>query len=323
MSNEITISAMLEAAASEFAIFDMGRRIVPLDKETFLSFEMARTPYPLPLQKQAWFAIIGWTPNKEDEHFIWFLKFPLDELGLLPQVARDDFLRQLMLSDDDKKSDELQPSAYGFTPRQEKMAYLHSVALQLLGKPASKYYAHAREYLSGKAGYEQWSFVGLQGITDVVVRLQEENNENLLSQALSELPDVPLQSFCAALENIPLSAPLERTVVQRLELAFEHAEEQQANLLMLFRALARTDNRALINRWALRLLKSPVGTNIELLAAVAGRCWEVLEDEGVARTFMQVLHENDAGNEGMQAILTDLFFIPAMRERLLPMMPGN
>ena len=40
--------------------------------------------------------LVFWSPTLPDKHYIWFLKFPLDEQGLLVQAARDEFLSMLL-----------------------------------------------------------------------------------------------------------------------------------------------------------------------------------------------------------------------------------
>ena len=51
MSQINGITDFLTQAGTQFKVFDMGRRIVEISKDAFLSFERSETSYPLPLQQ--------------------------------------------------------------------------------------------------------------------------------------------------------------------------------------------------------------------------------------------------------------------------------
>ncbi|WP_039960722.1 DUF3549 family protein, partial [endosymbiont of Riftia pachyptila] len=75
-----TLAELLETSGFQPSYFDMGRRVNPIDRAAFLDFECTRSPYPLPLQQQAWFAVLLAEPdNPQGEVSIWFLHLPLDE----------------------------------------------------------------------------------------------------------------------------------------------------------------------------------------------------------------------------------------------------
>ena len=126
-----TLSEFLHESGAKYRVFDMGRRVTQLTPDEFVSFEWAKTPYPYPFKQAALFGVIFWNPEKLDQHYVWFLNFPLDEQGLLKQVARDEFLKMLlervgecMLAADNGQQIQgaLKDSPYSFSPRQEKMA---------------------------------------------------------------------------------------------------------------------------------------------------------------------------------------------------------
>jgi hypothetical protein len=66
-------------------------------------------------------------------------------------------------------------------------------------------------------------------------------------------------------------------------------------------------------------LAEAYGTDIEILAAISGRCWEDLQDKDICRLFLECLANNTHGQSGFTHLLIDLLAIPGMRE---PVMQG-
>ncbi len=99
---------------------------------------------------------LGWNHESKEEHFIWFLKFPLDETGTLIGSARDSFLHGLLETlgsniqaarEGGEFTDAMGESPFGFKPKESMMAGFHAKALKTLGQPPSRFYDHARDYL--------------------------------------------------------------------------------------------------------------------------------------------------------------------------------
>ncbi len=323
MNSIQTLTDFLRSTDASFRIFDMGRRISKLSQEQFQKFERAEIPYPLPLVQHAWLGIMIWNPREAGQHQIWFLKFPLDEQGLLVQAARDDFLNRLakivgsQLLDQDGERDPLKDNPFSFTPDQEKMAAFHARATRILKQPASGYYEPAREYFSGLRGFEHWDQLGLQGIADVVARLDERGNDALLTGAIDKLPVTPLEALCAGLEHeIPghrLSSALDQRLQQELRLP-----ETTPNLVgALLRALSQSHSEEIRRQALQRVLESRFGPEIEVLAAIASRCWQELRDEQIRRLFMDRLAINSAGQQSFNLMVRDLVFVPGMREPIM------
>lgn len=319
-----TISEFLETTRTHFRVFDIGRRIVKLGKQTFEQFEAGTLPYPFPLQQQAWFAVLGWNPSEADEHFVWFLKFPLDETGCLVQPTRDDFLGHLLQSalprDEGIEAglaDAMNDSPYGFKPREQTMAAFHAKALQTLGKPPSKFYAHARDYLAGGPGYEQWAFVGIQGLADIAARIGEAELEALVVKAIPHLPAPPLQALCSCLENEPVSTAVSEALVQRIVAALTETRPDSNLISACIRGLSYSKAKGMRQEALQRVLESPMASDISLLAAIASRCWEDLHDKHLCRLFMEALASNTLGQDAFNQVVVDLLFIPGMRETVL------
>ncbi|MEH6625877.1 MAG: DUF3549 family protein [Motiliproteus sp.] len=323
MNNIQTLSDFLKSTDANFRIFDLGRRISKLSQDVFQKFEQTEIPYPLPLQQQAWLAVLIFNPKQPQQHLIWFLKFPLDEQGRLVQAARDDFLNRLaktvgsQLLNTENQEDPLKDNPFSFTPDQEKMAAFHARATCILKQPASSYYESAREYFSGVRGYEHWDQLGLQGIADLVARLDERGNESLLTKAINKLPVSPLQALCVNLEHEVISHTLSQAISERLVTAI--ADQQgDANLIAtLIRALSQSHSDDIRHNCLKMVLESNYGTDIEVLAAISSRCWKDLQDADIRRLFMDKLACNSAGQPSFNLMVRDLVFIPGMRAPIM------
>ncbi|XQW86168.1 DUF3549 family protein [Thalassotalea piscium] len=85
-----TISDLLTLSNSQYRVYDIGRKIDKITKEQFSKIEANQLPYPFPSQGHAHLALAFW--QKEAKHpYLWFVKLPLDERGLLNQGARNHF----------------------------------------------------------------------------------------------------------------------------------------------------------------------------------------------------------------------------------------
>lgn len=299
--------------------------MVRLTPQQFNQFENGVLAYPTPFQQYAWLGLLGWQEEDKSRHFIWFLKLPLDELGKINPLARDELLHYLvnqlgerLLTPDDGADSATAPTAlpHGFTPGEESMAMFHAKAAQLLGQPPSRYYSHARDYLAGKQGYDQWAFVGMQGLADVVARLQQEDNHDRLLQALPQLPSQPFGQLCRFLEHENISPELATTLINRAR-HNETSEYSHDDLVAIIRALAGCTVSQLRQNLIRQVLAEPYGTDIEILAAISGRCWEDLRDNEICRLFLERLASNTHGQSGFTHLLMDLLAIPGMRESVM------
>ena len=323
-----SITHFLQTGGFNYRVFDMGRKINHLSSEEFESIEGQKLVYPAPFQKKAWLALLFWEDGKQNEAVIWFLQFPIDELGFLKQDARDAFLIDLLEQTGKniqakqqgiQALDELKESPFAFKPNPDRLAMFHALATKELSQEPSQYYQHTRDYLSGNAGYEQWQFLGLQGIADVVARLNEDENESLLAKAIGLMPEAPLVSFCSALENVSPKGLLVEALVVKLEEILKQGANNQL-LAMLVRALSGAESESLRHEMLLVVLSSSLGRDIEVMVAVSGRAWNDLRSKSVREVFIvNLVHQNQ---RAFDAILSDLMMIPDMRELVLNEIEG-
>jgi len=90
---------------------------------------------------------------------------------------------------------------------------------------------------------------------------------------------------------------------------------------MLIRALSGAEPKALRQSVLQEVLVSPVGQDIEIIAAISGRAWNDLRDKSVLKAFIANLASQT--QMAFDAILSDLMMIPDMRELLLSEMNGD
>ncbi len=308
-----TLSQLIEQSGAQYRIFDMGRAIRKVDRETFEKFEAAQQPYPYPFQGHAWFALLFWSPQQKEEHQIWFIKFPLDEQGLLKQACRDDFIKRTIDEIAQRKAEKPQetPAAsdnpWGFTPHQDKMAAIHAKSSVAMGLGASQFYQPARAYLQAPSA--DWQSLGIQGIADFCARINEDNNETILINALPQLTPPVLAHILPLLENEEISHRLADAIVA-LNQCSQGNGSQDPNLMSAsVRALSQAKGSQL-KTFVEYCLQSPFQTNVEILVAISGRAWDVLNDETLALQFLERLARNDAGQPGFNHIIKDILYLP-------------
>ncbi len=321
-----TITEFLETTGARLRFFDMGRRVVKIARDRFLQFEQTAIPYPYPLQQQAWFALLFQDKRGQQEPLIWFLRMPLDEQGKLLQAARDDFMHRLIerigeKMQADKEGEQLesalQDNPYSFKPKDDRMAVFHARISRLLNAPPSRFYTHAQRYFAGEPGWKQWSFVGYQGIADVAARLDQEENETLVTKAITAMPTQPLIALCHCLENETLAVPVTEALLKRVEQELAQPSPDPGLLAAAIRGSACSRSQSLQQKLIHDVLSSPTGNHIEILTAVSGRAWEQLLDGTLGNLFLERLAENSAGQEAFNLCMADLLYLPGMRQPIL------
>lgn len=320
MSQVKGITDFLDQAGTQFKVFDMGRRIIEINRDDFLAFEQGEVAYPLPLQQQAWLGFVVWneqeTEDNNNELIIWFLRFPLDAAGKLTQGIRDDFILRLINkhkpTEEGAVDDETNP--YGFKPKQEHMASFHAKAAKLLGQPASSFYEHARDYFSGKPGFDQWAFVGFQGIADVAARLDQDNNAEALASAIDQLPSQPFEALAQCLEHEAIDSHISLAICKQLQTELAKAEPNANFASLCLRALSFSTDPQPLTDAIQQVLATDTGKNPEVLASISGRCWSALQNENTIALFLEALARCEEGQEFFNLVIVDLINIPGMQD---------
>ncbi|MGL5335828.1 MAG: DUF3549 family protein, partial [Enterovibrio sp.] len=181
-------------------IFDMGRRVTPIDKAQFADLEHNRAPYPYPIQKKAQFALAYW--QNAQEPWIWFVQLPLDERGLLKQIAMHGFIDLLAKAFEGANDQtEAANNPFIFTPSDDKKAIFHAKLSQALHKAPSHFYAAVQNYCDSEQNWQAWQQLGLQGIAELCVRLEEKGDQLRIIKALQNMPVTPLYALLGSLEH--------------------------------------------------------------------------------------------------------------------------
>lgn len=323
-----SISHFLQSGEFEYRVYDMGRKVWEIPNTLFTQIENQQQQFPYPFQKKAWLALMFWPKDKQQEAIIWFLKFPVDELGFLKQASRDAFLIDLLEQTGkniqakqagDKVEDTLGESPFAFKPREDRLAMFHAFATTILGQEPSQHYQYAHDYLLtkdvGGPGLEQWQFLGLQGLADVIARLQADDNEDLLSAAIAEMPQVPLSSYAQALENVEFGDELFNALTARIKTELAEDEINIALIAALIRSISSYPINQEKITVLLDVLRTPSANEIEIIAAISGRSWRDLENEGLRQAFIEKLAHQE--QMAFTAIIADLIMIPGMRDLIL------
>jgi uncharacterized protein DUF3549 len=311
------ISDFLNQAGTQFKIFDMGRRIEEINHDDFLKFEQGETSYPLPLQQQAWLGFLVWTEDKKSELVIWFLRFPLDAAGKLTSGIRDDFVLHLLNKEETQTPQQDETNPYGFKPKQEHMASFHAKAARHLAQPASSYYEHAKDYFAGKLDFDQWAFVGFQGIADIACRLDEENNAELVARSIEKIPAQPFEALAQCLEHEKIDSNITCAIANIINRELDK-DEVDANFISLcIRALSNTQDQTQLELSLNKILSTPTGTHPEVLASISGRGWLALKNTTTVNLFLEALASCNEGQEFFNLVIVDLINIPGMQQSIL------
>ncbi|WP_163392794.1 DUF3549 family protein [Enterovibrio norvegicus] len=327
MENTLSLNAIFSQANCDFVVFDLSRRVTEISNKDFIAIEENRVAYPFPAQQHAQIGIAFWQPNQSP--WIWFLKMPLDERGLLQQAALGDFIQfvaqamgsTLNKTPTEEEQEKLAANPYTFTPQDDKKAMFHAFLTARLNQPASQYYDHAQHYTSGELGWNDWQGVGLQGLADLCARMDRHNNVTRIRKSLSNLPDTPRYALLGCLEHCALPASLSDRINEQINDVLTQNEADLFLLSAYVRALSGAESTQL-QQTITQVLSYPALQHREMLIAIAGRCWHALNDNALLDTFLiAVADQKDP--TFFQQMVADLVMIPTLRPQMLSLLNGQ
>lgn len=306
----MSIFQFLSTQPVQWRVLDLGRSIRVLSAQEVEAFEHKLQPYTTPYLQHAWLAIISWNPAKDQQHSIWFLKFPLDEFNIIQPHARDAFLEHWLKTLDQPKTAEAE-APHSFKPDANRMAYFHAKALRLLEQPASQFYHAAMAYVSGDLGFENWQTLGIQGLAEFASRLDEGAHAELLAQALPLMPAQPKHALLGFLEHENPNATLSQVLLSQAKQA--SIQEQP----FWIRALSNSVERDARRDYLRQVLVDAAGLKLmEVYVTLSSRCWMDLDGE-LMLPFLDALAAEQFDPQVFEQIVLDLMTQPTLREQVL------
>ena len=302
-----TIAEILTLGGCQFKAYDLGRRVEKISRSSYLAFEQGAEPYSNPIQGHACFALVFAKPDQAQSPYIWLLKFPLDEQSKLQYAARDDFLRRVIealgndVTNSEIDSETLNNHPYAFQPSQEKLAVLNARIRKELHQPASLYYESAYEYYGHQPTEQGWQALGLQGIADLAVRLDEKEVSSGLAQQIAKLPEPAFNALAQCLEHVSLTPEVTEALA-----AFP--SEQQTPFWL--RALTGASDQRLYQLLADKLNQV---LSLDELISIAARHWRVLNTPERVLMFLEALVRSNSELAVFAALVADLNALPACR----------
>lgn len=321
-----TIGGFLRESGMKYRVFSLGRRVAQLTPESFVSFERSLAPCPQPFQKRAFLGFIFWHPENESERHVWFLKFPLDEAGMLIQSAQESFLEILSISMASSKTEgamkkpmesTLEGNPYAFMPRNDKKIAFYALAKKNLKLPPSDAYEEATAYFIGEKAPEEWQHLKLEGIADLAVRLNTTDKSLDLVRALPRVPDEPFGVLSAFWEHASPDISVVEVLAQRVAAEVEEKKPNIKRIIGWLRACSNSQAQGLVKQIVDKILSSSCGRETEILAIISGRCWEVLRYPDSCLQFVEQLAKNTTGQSVFNHIISDVIHIPGMKKPIM------
>lgn len=323
MKNIESLGDLFDMVGCDATFYDLGRRIIKITPQQAIQFDKKQQAYPFPFRQHAWLACLlkakdTSKSNTADNAVIWFIKLPLDEAGTLNLGTRDHFIKTIV----DKilhkgeaagLAEALEDSPYAFQPDQERMASFHAILAKQLGTQTSAYFDDVINYLSNhldsKADHtnnkadlissapqedEAWQSLGIQGIAELAVQVNNESYTPLIIKAIKQTPSPFVTALCHALEHQILPASVEQTLIEALL-----AEEDPRLQASYLRALSNTtlSDELLLPLFAmLGNLTECSDEQTHPITALAAKCphWLASSPQLLRIVMEKLAHRNDA-----------------------------
>ena len=320
--NMNTLTDFLEQAQCQYRVYDLGRLVQKINNSEFQRITSNHQAYPFPIQQHAFIALTFWQVATQKEHFVWFLKMPLDEQGLMTITAQTSFIRMVVeamgenLTADmsDKLQERLASNPFVFKPSTEKLAIFNANINSSFIRPPSSFYPDIQTYFSNTSTWDDWHVLGFQGFADLAARLNHDNNQQKIIDALEFLPEQPLQTLALCLENqSDIGAALAEKIAQQAAKRLQLGQDITATLLL--RAIASANAKGITKQLLSDQLSSDLIKSADWYVAVAGRCWTHLEDETLLNRYFEALANNHLTL--FPQLFADLVAIPTLRDKVL------
>ncbi|MBC3764900.1 DUF3549 family protein [Neptunicella marina] len=315
-----TISEFLLQAGTQFWAFDLSRGIQLLPSQQFLEIESGIIAHPSPRQQHAWFAIVFNNKMLTAQHYIWFVKLPLDEIGKVQDAARSQFLQIIVealgrdMQQGENGSADLPENPFSFVPNQQQMADFNSLCRKTLIQPPSEHFKPTQGYFANPSP-DSWQTLAMQGISDFVVFSSDTELTAVLQHQLPTLPEPVISSLFSSLENRQINKAATQAV---LDFAENNAGNHRLQGLAQ-RAISQSTANALVSNYLMQLLTASNNElSLDSLVVIAGRHWQRLHNNPALLTaFFEKLASQPQTAESFSALFADLVQIPLLRTEIL------
>ena len=323
-----SISEFLLHAGTEYHVFDLGRRIEPTDNQTFLEIENGSAYAPYPRQQHAWFGIVFWNKNASSQHYIWFIKLPLDEQGLVVAAARNHFLEIIVdalgksIAKDTENAQQLPDNPYSFVPNQSQLAQFNALVKSTLNHPLSEEAQKVEAYIQAPQLVD-WQQISMQSVADFVHGFSMHAKRDVLEEAIKAnvaiYSDVFVNTLMETSESVSLSDNLLAMYLSKID------DGDDINLAAL-RGASEGSFNPVINGKLIALLKKEKCQRLDILSVIAARHFEQMEPL-LLSTFLEQAAKVDE-KEGHQGALfagffSDLVQIPKLRRQVLTLLHSD
>lgn len=324
-----TLSEFLLQAHTQHHVFDVGRGIRKVANQTFFDWENQVAPCAYPRQDHAWFCIVFWNDKLNAQRYIWFIKLPLDENGLIVSAALQQFLDIIVqalgkeLEHTENSQAQLPQNPYVFTPSQQQLADCNAHIRKVLALP-SKDNTAALNYLkapNATCGQQVWEGLSLQDIADFVIHpalgaTNTNSLQTLIATNMAAYPGPVLNCLFASLETVAINEVLARALVDF------HRTAPEPNLAALcLRAMSHAPHPISLEYIKQLIDDNPNETtktlDIETCVVIVGRYWQVLTQAQRLHNFMHKVTLIDPSHGLFKGLYADLVKIPETRSSML------
>lgn len=313
-----TISEFLLHAKTQHIVIDMGRTIRKIDNQTFFEWESQQAPCLYPRQNHGWFCITFWNETTSNQHYIWFVKLPLDEQGFILQASQSHFLSIVakalgsQLEYNTETERQIPENEYVFQPSQQQMADTHAYINKLLNHQpvnTSKVNAYMQQPLVC-----DWQTLSIQEIANYVMAIERSDQchvQSVICKNLHDYPPAVLTSLFSSLENVSQNDKLSEALI-----AFHHSPKLPHIKTLCLRAM-HSDGDIKVLDYIRKLVNSDDLRDIETCVVIAGRYWVIFEDMSYLTRFFEVVCELDQQFELFRGLYADLARLPDIRNNVL------
>lgn len=324
-----SISEIYRAAGSKVRFFDMSRGIKKISQKGFEHFEKGKQAYPYPFAGKAMIAICSLSPLGDGSLRSRFLQFPLNSRGFIEEGALQRHLayefektHRRLFSEDEPPTSYFD-GPYSWKPTLGEAFMVFAAGRYDMRLPACPEYAVVRSKIANGACdikklistielSEDFSWlddIGLpeQGLAELVTRINEADNQELLIGLISELPYHAYISLCAFLSQQELPKKIVTALLGRHYAILARMATDDSDVIPLLYSLTRTPLYPEVIAFANTVLTRKHVGNPNTLAALSRYLpYLLLEPAFHTITYIDKLAANPLGETLFCPVFLDL-----------------